>query len=429
MRERRMRLALALAAVALVAAGAVFAAGGPSDRSTAPTVAATSSDGELPAALSAHLAELSQAIPGKGGEYAESESAAAGSSAAGLQDFIDLAYPKKDIPLSSIKAARRAIAQAEARTTALGLAGSPEWEMVGPDTALYQFTPFRTARSYVPNEFAMAGRTTDLAIDPNCGSVLARGAGKCRMWIGPAGGGTGGTRQRAGAEPAVGTSRRASGSTRAARSRSTRTTRAANTIWVGTGEGNACGSGCVAGVGLYKSTDGGDHWSGPYGDSAFNARGVGSIQVKPGDPDTIYAASGVRVSRAFVGVLLRRRHPVPGSDPGRAAVGAVSVDERRCRPGRSCTTARRRRGRADRHRRDCEQPHAVLTAWRAAHRARSERTRTSSTRRRTRVASGDPATTARPGRRSSSRSTRDRHDSARHHRRSPAEWQDEDVRR
>jgi ABC-type phosphate transport system substrate-binding protein len=98
MRERRMRLALALAAVALVAVAAIFAAGMSSNRSTAPAVAAQSSDGELPAALSAHLAKLSQAIPGKGGEYAESESAEAGSSAAGLQDFIELRVSEEGRP-------------------------------------------------------------------------------------------------------------------------------------------------------------------------------------------------------------------------------------------------------------------------------------------------------------------------------------------
>src|SRR5436309_1725905 len=50
-----------------------------------------------------------------------------------------------------------------------------------------------------------------------------------------------------------------------------------STIWVGTGEPNACGSGCEAGVGLYKSTDGGDTWSATIGKAAFNGRGVGSI--------------------------------------------------------------------------------------------------------------------------------------------------------
>jgi hypothetical protein len=314
-----MRLALAVAAVALVAVGAIFAAGMSSNPSTAPAVAAQSSDGELPAALSAHLAKLSQAIPGKGGEYAESESAGAGSSAAGLQDFIELAYPRKDVPLSSIKAARRAIAGAEARTAALDLPGpGPEWEMVGPDTALYQFTPFRTARSYVPTEFAMAGRTTDLAIDPNCGRPSAsRGAGKCRMWITPAGGGVWRTTNALAPNPHWEYLSESFGINAAGSIEIDPNDPSSNTLWVGTGEGNTCGSGCVAGVGLYKSTDGGDHWSGPYGTSAFNARGVGSIQVKPGDPNTIYAASSFAVrghsSVCCYGGVTQYRALIPGA--------------------------------------------------------------------------------------------------------------------
>ena len=90
-----------------------------------------------------------------------------------------------------------------------------------------------------------------------------------------------------------------------------------NTLWVGTGEGNTCGSGCVAGVGLYKSTDGGNHWSGPYGSSAFNSRGVGTIQVKPGDPNTIYAGSSFAVrghsSVCCYGGITQYRALIPGA--------------------------------------------------------------------------------------------------------------------
>ena len=190
MRDRRTRLALALAAVGLVAVGAMFAAGGSSNRSTA-KVAVRNSDGDMPVALAKHLAQLQQAIPGKGGEPAGESAVGPGSSTATLEEFAQMAYPNKDIPLSSLRAARSAFQTARARTPG----HSPDhnrasWEQVGPDTALYQFTPFRTARSYVPTEFAMAGRTTDLAIDPNCGSHQAWGGhGRCRMWITPAGGG------------------------------------------------------------------------------------------------------------------------------------------------------------------------------------------------------------------------------------------------
>src|SRR6478609_4366876 len=176
MRDRRTRLALALAAVGLVAVGAMFAAGGSSNRSTA-KVAVRSSDGDMPVDL---------AIPGKGGEPSgESTGNAPGSSTASLEQFAQMAYPKKDIPLSSIRAARSAFQTARTRTPGAGPANNhSDRAQVGPDTALYQFTPFRDAHSYVPREYAAAGRTTDLAIDPDCGSHQAwggHGHNRCRM--------------------------------------------------------------------------------------------------------------------------------------------------------------------------------------------------------------------------------------------------------
>jgi len=64
------------------------------------------------------------------------------------------------------------------------------------------------------------------------------------------------------------------------------------TIWAGTGEPNACGSGCEIGVGVYQSKSGGKGWKGPLGSSSFFGRAVGSIEVKPGDSKTIFVASG-----------------------------------------------------------------------------------------------------------------------------------------
>ena len=92
--------------------------------------------------------------------------------------------------------------------------------------------------------------------------------------------------------PAGGTSPRASSTTTSRRSSSTPTTGARTRIWAGTGEPNACGSGCEAGVGIYKSTNGGNRWTGPFGRNEFYNRAVGSIEVKPGNSDVIFAASG-----------------------------------------------------------------------------------------------------------------------------------------
>ena len=60
--------------------------------------------------------------------------------------------------------------------------------------------------------------------------------------------------RRAGAGAGVGVPvSHTSSTTTSPRWRSTRTTSGSNTLWAGTGEPNACGSGCTAGVGLYKT--------------------------------------------------------------------------------------------------------------------------------------------------------------------------------
>jgi hypothetical protein len=226
-----------------------------------------------------------QTIPGNGGE---SENGAAG---AAEDAFQQRAFPDTDIPLERILAARSAAADVNSRF-ARGKGRPGTWVTVGPNEALYPLSPFRTSSLYVPNKYDAASRTTTLAISPICVP------GNCTLWATPAGGGVWRTKNALDGQPSwtylsSSFAINAVGSIVADPNDPT-----GNTLWVGTGEANACGSGCEAGVGLYKSTDGGDTWTGPFGGSVFNARGVSTIAIKLGDPSTIFAGS----TRAIRGV-------------------------------------------------------------------------------------------------------------------------------
>ena len=232
-----------------------------------------------PTALAKHLEKLSQTIPGIGGESGE------GPGGAGDAQFEALAYPASDIQSAWIKAARSSASALANKGFPTGKGRPGMWVTVGPSNALYPFTQFRSSASYVPNDYVAGGRTTALALAGNCLP------GRCVLYAAPAGGGVWRTKNALNGQPNWQYLRAPFGINAVGSIAVDPNDPSGNTLWVGTGEANACGSGCAAGVGLYKSTDGGDTWTGPLGQSAFNARGVGSIVVKPGAPNTIYAAS------------------------------------------------------------------------------------------------------------------------------------------
>ena len=235
---------------------------------------------EFPTALGRHIEKLKEALPGNGGESAE------GPGSAAEEAFLQRAYPDTDIPLARVEAARAAFGAVKGKGFPTGKGRPGTWVTVGPSNAIYPLFEFRTNTLYVPNEYAAGGRTTAIAIAPTCTP------GNCRLWVGPAGGGIWRTKNALDGQPNW---EYLSGSFEINSIGSIMidpNDPSGNTLYVGTGEENACGSGCVAGVGIYKSTDGGDTWTGPLGKSVFNARAVGTIAVKPGDPNTIYAGSG-----------------------------------------------------------------------------------------------------------------------------------------
>ncbi len=275
--------AAALAVVATLSVARVNRSGPASVRGHEEQASRT--DHGMPPALAAHL-ERFEALPANMGESSE------GPGAAAEANFEQRAYPGTDIPLGRIEAERAAFRSLQKKGFPTGKGRPGTWVTVGPSNALYPFFALRTSALYVPNEYAAGGRTTSIALAGDCVP------GHCRLYAGPAGGGLWRTDDALVGQPhwtylSTPFEINSIGAVTVDPNDPT-----GNTIWVGTGEANACGSGCEAGVGLYKSTDGGDTWTGPLGQSVFNARGVGTIAVRPGDPDTVYAAS----TRAIRGV-------------------------------------------------------------------------------------------------------------------------------
>ena len=135
----------ALAACGLTLALAVAAVAGLTLSGNSGTTAARSS-GEMPTALGAHLAELSKAIPGTGGESAE------GPGSAEEQEFAALAYPDTDVSLAKLQAMRAAGAALKGKFPK-GKGSNGSWVSVGPSNALYPATQFRNSLSYVPAEY------------------------------------------------------------------------------------------------------------------------------------------------------------------------------------------------------------------------------------------------------------------------------------
>ncbi len=273
------------------ATSAVIPAGKPADDKTTATVKtaaapAPAPKGGKPGALRDHLTMLKRALP---------PSSVEGPGSAGDGGFQQRAYPDTDIPLARIEAARAAAKAIGGRNFPSGKGRPGTAVSVGPADALYPLSPFRSSSSYVPNAYLAGGRTVALAIDQYCTS------GSCRLWAAPAGGGIWRTKNALSGQPNWQYLSGPFGINAVGSITIDPNDATGNTLWVGTGEANSCGSGCIAGVGLYKTVNGGDTWTGPYGVDAFNARGVGAIVVKRGDPDTLYAAS-VRAGRGMSAV-------------------------------------------------------------------------------------------------------------------------------
>jgi Arc-like DNA binding domain len=298
MSRRSLRRPALVAALLGLAITAALVAGGLRDSSSARAPVSARVVAELPPGV----AQRVEAAPESGGARADSEGPAAMADAA----FAERAYPDDTISVADVNAARSAFATISGRSFPKGKGQTGTWTSVGPSEALYPFTPFRNSFSYVPNRYVAGGRTTSIAISQTCKP------GNCTAYITPAGGGVWRAKNVLTGQPNWQYLGGPLGINAAGSVYIDPNDPSGNTVYVGTGEANICGSGCVAGVGLYKSTDGGDSWSGPIGQQEFQGKGIGSIVVKPGDPNTIYVGSTTALRGMSSSCCSGVTRPVPG---------------------------------------------------------------------------------------------------------------------
>jgi hypothetical protein len=222
---------------------------------------------------------------------------------AALEDYAHRAYPAKDVPMSATLNAIASFRNVRARS--MGRPSVGAWQLVGPSKS-----DFPDILTFSGAQYFTSGRVTALAIDPSCGRR------RCRVWVGAAGGGVWRTDNAlSGSGPNWTFVSDSFGTNAIAR---LTYDAANNTLYAGTGEPHASGD-SEAGIGIYKSTDGGNTWTllsstvgpittvspaatgvvvanGTYTGNAFLGRSISSIVVDPTNPNHLYVSSarGVR---------------------------------------------------------------------------------------------------------------------------------------
>jgi hypothetical protein len=234
-------------------------------------------------------------------------------------------YPANVIPprvADNAEATFEAIAAKDAKK------GDPKgrghkWKLYGPRVAAVQ--PGVTAFTGATNQ--TASRMSAIAVSPDCKT------NHCRVWATAAGGGIWRTDNPTAPDPdwkLLGADELEQNSTGALVLDPT--DKKNKTLYLGTGEATRCSSGCEAGVGIYRSTDSGEHWTklgdrcvsnatyacATPGKDAFLGRSISSIVVDPRNANHIFVGSaiGVRGLSHVIGTGSTVRFPAGANDPG-----------------------------------------------------------------------------------------------------------------
>jgi hypothetical protein len=183
-----------------------------------------------------------------------------------VQAYLIRAYPANEISWESTLGAQNGWAALNASAHSAGT-----WQLIGPSKATI---PGVLNALGDGAQFVTAGRVTAMANGPSCGH------GYCPVYVGAAGGGIWRTKDGLSGNPqwefvSGSFATNAIGSLIVDPNDAT-----GNTLYAGTGEPNVS-SDSEAGMGIYKSTDGGTTWTLLAGSSIFQGRAISSLAITP----------------------------------------------------------------------------------------------------------------------------------------------------
>src|SRR4051794_3869161 len=180
-----------------------------------------------------------------------------------VEAYADRAYPRGYITAQQVKRTQTAVRGLPERSRAAAFApGTPDvsarlavgtdWQFIGPDVP---FAPGPVTVSL--RDSITSGRVTALAVSPTC-DLAGSGRGSCRAWVATAGGGVWRTDDALSQAPHWVSVQNGLPTNALGALTVDPADASGNTIYAGTGKANATNQ---AGLGLYRSTDGGDTWA------------------------------------------------------------------------------------------------------------------------------------------------------------------------